>query len=125
MTDKFGSKICRAVERYRGRIEPRSGDCGNVASALLEFFDNAELVSVSTSPQTHESAHFCVRINGDLYDGYGRTTAEEMVDEFGESGDSTNPERYLYSVPSVRSENYLIHESVRDSIVENLEDEFE
>ena len=125
MSDSFGLKISRAVERYRGEIEPRSGDCGNVASALIEFFDDSELVSVSTSASEHESAHFCVRINGKLYDGYGRTTAEEMVELFGKQDNNSDPEEYLYSVHSVRSENYLIHTNVRDSIIENLSDEFD
>lgn len=123
MSDNLGFKISRAVDRYRGKIQPRRGDCGNVASALMEFFNDAELISISTSAETHESAHFCVRINGKLYDGYGRTTAHEMVEEFGKDDDDVKPSEYLYSVSSVRSENYLIHESVRKSILKNLEDE--
>lgn len=127
MSSSFGFKISRAVEKYRGHIEPRSGDCGNIACSLNKFFDDAELISISNSPTEHNSVHFCVQIEGDLYDGLGKTTAKEMVECFSEGGldDDFNSEDYLYSVSSVRSENYFINTNVRNMILENLEREFE
>lgn len=119
-----GRKISRSVERCRIRVEPRSGDCGNVASALVEFFDDAELVSVSTNPYEHNSAHFCVEMNGILYDGYGRTSAEEMVELFSEVDVNESSSEYLYSVYSVESQNYLVFPEIKNQIVRNLEEEF-
>lgn len=120
----LGARISRAVERCRTRVEPRSGDCGNVASALVEFFDNTELVSVSTSPHKHDSAHFCVEIDGTLYDGFGRTSAEEMVELFSEVDVNEDASEYLYEVHSVESQNYLVFPEIKNQIIRNLEEEF-
>lgn len=126
MRDNKGYKISRAVEKYRGRVDPRSGDCGNIASALMEFFDNATLISVSSRDKEHNSVHFCVEIDGKLYDGYGQTSAEEMVREFGEvdSLDSVDPQDFLHKVDSVQKEDYLLFPTIRDRVLENLEEEF-
>ena len=93
---------------------------------MNEFFDNAKLISVSNSPTEHNSTHFCVRIKGTLYDGLGKTTAKEMVECFADDNldESYDPESYLFSVPSVRSENYFVNTNMRDIILENLEQEF-
>lgn len=57
MKEDMGLKISRSVEKYIGRVEPRSGDCGTIASSLNKFFDDSTLISISSSCDTHNSVH--------------------------------------------------------------------
>lgn len=122
--DERSYKITKAVEKYRGDLSPRSGDCGNIASAMVEFFDDATLVSVSNDGEKHNSVHFCVRINRKLYDGFGLVSQKEIVEEFAEDENINNPKNYLYDVPSVESENYILFNVMKNDIIKNLNEEF-
>lgn len=103
-------------------FDPWDGSCGNIAAALNNAYDSAQLVSVSDSPDEHNSAHFVVRIDGELYDGMGKVSKTELVERFGHNSPVENIDNYFHDVRSVEQYGYLVHGSVVSDLTRCLEE---
>lgn len=60
-----------------------TGDCESVAVALSRVFDINSFVNIYEPSERKRATHSTVKINGNLYDGSGKTSKNELVDYLG------------------------------------------
>lgn len=77
MTDRLEETIQRTS--FEG-VRSWRGDCGSVAYALAEEFGGGWFFTIylRDSEMPHNPYHVAAEIDGDLYDGTGKTSEEEL-----------------------------------------------
>lgn len=121
MDKNIGKNIQSSVANCPIPLSPRSGDCGNIASAVDEYYDSSVIVSLSSSKEYNIPEHFAIRIDGKLYDGFGRTNRQELFEEFiGGCSTQSDIHKFFYELESVESTDYLLYPDLRDCIVREL-----
>lgn len=129
---KLEDKIVKSIHRCRFNLKPRNGDCGNVAAALDKFFTDCTLTLISSEKTEIVPAHFCVVIDGNIYDGCGNVTINHLIEQFCQQDIDTSEEydyiwEYdsVHEITSVESNGYVVMPEVREEIITELEREFE
>lgn len=122
MNENIGEKIRSSVVNCPIELSPRNGDCGNIASAIDKYYDSSVIVSLSSSREYNIPEHFAVKINGEIFDGFGRTSRQELFEEFiGDCSTPTNINKFFYELESVESTDYIVFPDLRDCIIRELQ----
>lgn len=129
---RLEDKIVKSIQRCRFNLKPRNGDCGNVAAALNKFFTNCNLMLMSSKKTEIVPAHFCVVIDGSIYDGCGNVKINHLIELFcqqdidiSEKYDCIWERDFVHKINSVESNGYVVMPEVREEIITELEREFE
>lgn len=120
MYENIGKNIRSSVTSCPISLSPRRGDCGNIASAVDEYYDSSIVVSLSSSKENNFPEHFAIRINSKIYDGFGRTNRQELFEEFIGDCSTCDINKFFYELESVESTDYLVFPDLRDCIIREL-----
>ena len=115
--------IVRSVENCRTKMYPRNGDCGNVAVALNRYFRDSTIVGLISPEQNETVLHFAVRIDGVVYDGFGRTNPSKLCEVFID-GEVDNPESHIRNVENVKQYGYIVFPDLVSRITKSLEESY-
>lgn len=107
----------------RDVVNPLSGDCATVASALVDVFEGTYVCLYSDEDHQNETlpAHVVVEIDGELYDGSGKTSKQDLFEiHLVMNGFATESEDLSKYFVSEAPPDYMIDSERKEKVMKAL-----